>query len=364
MRIAFLKSYLLWAHATGGELTHLAWLRALSEAGHEVTMRYAVDPMLPEGAMESLISVIRHYDLPLVSADSHRVVYLAQGVRVETIREERPPSSWILSWLDDLQPDVVMGDLKDTALAPLLPVIWRDRGFLFVQDVATVETLARVLTAEARARLRNSSFTIVATSHFLRARVSDRLDLCAKVAYPLVDRGSTSTAADINAPITMFGTTREKGFDLFEKIARSMPSRVFRAVANWNESERTATLENLRFAQFVLDPTELYDSSSIVLVPSRVPEGFGRVALEAMAAGRPVVVTDRGALPEVVGDVGIVIPSEGEITACDRWVDAVYALREGGVLREKRSAGVSRAGELRKQSLRQLEQLLGFTRHI
>lgn len=36
-------------------------------------------------------------------------------------------------------------------------------------------------------------------------------------------------------------------------------------------------------------------------------EGFGLTALEAMACGAPVVVSDRGALPEVVGDAGVVV---------------------------------------------------------
>lgn len=35
-------------------------------------------------------------------------------------------------------------------------------------------------------------------------------------------------------------------------------------------------------------------------------EGFGLTALEAMACGAPVIVSDRGALPEVVADAGIV----------------------------------------------------------
>ena len=37
-------------------------------------------------------------------------------------------------------------------------------------------------------------------------------------------------------------------------------------------------------------------------------EAFGLTALEAMACGAPVVVSARGALPEVVGDAGIVAP--------------------------------------------------------
>ena len=37
------------------------------------------------------------------------------------------------------------------------------------------------------------------------------------------------------------------------------------------------------------------------------PESFCRVAAEAMANGIPVIVSSRGALPEVVGDAGIIL---------------------------------------------------------
>lgn len=41
-------------------------------------------------------------------------------------------------------------------------------------------------------------------------------------------------------------------------------------------------------------------AATVVAVPSTAPEAFGRVAAEAQAMGTPVVVTDIGALPEVV----------------------------------------------------------------
>lgn len=49
----------------------------------------------------------------------------------------------------------------------------------------------------------------------------------------------------------------------------------------------------------------LLQGASIVLIPSK-HEGFGRVALEAMSAGVPVMVSDCGALPEVVGEAGVI----------------------------------------------------------
>lgn len=52
---------------------------------------------------------------------------------------------------------------------------------------------------------------------------------------------------------------------------------------------------------------ELYARATIAVVPSEY-EGFGLPAAEAMACAVPVVATDGGALPEVVGDAGMTVP--------------------------------------------------------
>jgi glycosyltransferase involved in cell wall biosynthesis len=51
----------------------------------------------------------------------------------------------------------------------------------------------------------------------------------------------------------------------------------------------------------------LYAEASVVVVPS-IYEGFGLPAGEAMACGVPVISTTGGALPEVVGDAGVLVP--------------------------------------------------------
>ncbi|MEE2638191.1 MAG: glycosyltransferase family 1 protein [Acidobacteriota bacterium] len=50
----------------------------------------------------------------------------------------------------------------------------------------------------------------------------------------------------------------------------------------------------------------LYEEAVMVVMPS-LDEGFGIPALEGMTTGVPVVAADRGALPEVVGDAGILV---------------------------------------------------------
>lgn len=50
---------------------------------------------------------------------------------------------------------------------------------------------------------------------------------------------------------------------------------------------------------------EAMGRAAIVVIPSRWPEPFGMVALEAMGMGASVVVSPRGGLPEVVGNAGV-----------------------------------------------------------
>lgn len=60
------------------------------------------------------------------------------------------------------------------------------------------------------------------------------------------------------------------------------------------------------FTGFVSDAALLhfYNAAELLVLPS-FAEGFGLPALEAMACGTPVAVSTAGALPEVVGDAGL-----------------------------------------------------------
>ncbi len=62
----------------------------------------------------------------------------------------------------------------------------------------------------------------------------------------------------------------------------------------------TGRIDNEEFADY-------YAKSTIAVVPS-LYEGFGIPAAEAMACGVPLISTSGGALPEVVGDAGMIVP--------------------------------------------------------
>ncbi|GAA1059048.1 glycosyltransferase [Agromyces bracchium] len=89
------------------------------------------------------------------------------------------------------------------------------------------------------------------------------------------------------------------------------------------------------------DIPEVLRSFDVLAVPSLPTpswtEQFGRVAIEAMACGVPVVASDAGALPDVVGGAGIVVPTGDAAALAEALVEAsgsrAAALREAGFAR-------------------------------
>lgn len=104
---------------------------------------------------------------------------------------------------------------------------------------------------------------------------------------------------------------------------------------------------------------DYYAQAVVAVVPS-VYEGFGLPAGEAMACAVPVVSTDGGALPEVVGDAGLIVPTRNS----EALADAITTLLNNPALREKFSEQ-GRAHILKNFSWRvAAKQMTGYYRQV
>jgi glycosyltransferase involved in cell wall biosynthesis len=87
------------------------------------------------------------------------------------------------------------------------------------------------------------------------------------------------------------------------------------------------------------DRQRVYMGARVLVLPSH-EEGFGMPALEAMSLGIPVIASNRGALPEVLGETGILVaPDDPEsiATALER------LLADDELARAMRRRGLERA---------------------
>ena len=138
-----------------------------------------------------------------------------------------------------------------------------------------------------------------------------------------------------------------KGLTVFARIASLLDQRrpdipilIVESRATANQVARIdldlSGLGNLHRMANTNDPRQFYRVSRAVLMPSLWRESFGRVAAEALSNGIPVLASDRGALPETLGDAGIVLPVPDRCTPTSLevptpeevapWVDAIIRL--------------------------------------
>jgi glycosyltransferase involved in cell wall biosynthesis len=81
-------------------------------------------------------------------------------------------------------------------------------------------------------------------------------------------------------------------------------------------------------------PAAAYMAADGVLFPTAHEESFGLAALEAMACGRAVLATRRGALPEVLGSAGLLLHGRDPRD----WAEAMAALRREPTRRQAMEA--------------------------
>lgn len=103
---------------------------------------------------------------------------------------------------------------------------------------------------------------------------------------------------------------------------------------------------------FVNDVWSIWDACDIAVIPSTEPESFGMVALEAMAASKPIIATNHGGVTEIIlhGETGLLVPP------CDAaaLADAIKLLADDKDLGQK----MGREGELRGR------EVFSLVRHV
>jgi glycosyltransferase involved in cell wall biosynthesis len=124
----------------------------------------------------------------------------------------------------------------------------------------------------------------------------------------------------------------EKGVETAVRAIPHLRSDAVLAVAGdgalRDHLERLATnlgvSDRLRLLGLRNDVENLVAAADVSIVPSEWDEAFGQAVVESMAGSKAVVVTASGAMPEIVGDCGVVVPKRDPValaTAVNRLID-------------------------------------------
>lgn len=133
----------------------------------------------------------------------------------------------------------------------------------------------------------------------------------------------------------------------FNQIKKTIPSKLL-LVGDGPERPMAEELcrelgifEETRFVGKQQDMEEIYAIADLFLLPSEY-ESFGLAALEAMAAGAPVIATNTGGLPEIVTQgVNGYLSTVGDVTSMSK--DAVKILSNERTLQQFKEAAKNQA---------------------
>jgi glycosyltransferase involved in cell wall biosynthesis len=127
--------------------------------------------------------------------------------------------------------------------------------------------------------------------------------------------GTLEPRKNVGALLDAYGTLIGRGGTLPQLV---LAGRATADATEWlNRIERAPLAGHVEHRGYVpaSDRESLYAGARLLVLPS-LDEGFGLPVLEAMSAGVPVITSNRGSLPEVVGDAGpLVDPNDVAVLA-------------------------------------------------
>ena len=332
-------------HGTGGaEMSARALAWNLAERGHQVEV------------LQRDRSIRTHMDGP-VRVQSHPLPMprLVKNADRDTLR-------WNAAWrrildahLADRPADLVVTQQRllsssvDVARARDLPVVafvraygmfcpnqFRRRDPLRDCDLACREcfgwhqrlgrgAIRRNLEAYRRGLERAS--LVIANSRYVQQVIRKLLGLEAAVVYPFTDLDRYRSDDGARDRVLFVKPQYVKGLPIAIEIAQRMPDTRFLIAGKPRRRARRAfgRLPNVELAGWVSDMRSIYARTRVLLGPSIWPEPFGRVFVEAGAAGIPSVGSARGGIPEAIGDGGLLVERIFEI---DHWVEALRRLED------------------------------------
>lgn len=189
-----------------------------------------------------------------------------------------------------------------------------------------------------RAVLRRAHAVTACSQYLLKEALASEASVAGKsrVVYNGFDPGKVlphDVRGSIGVLVGMGRLVPSKGWDIALRALAECPGTCFELIGDGPERgplealARQLGLDGRFTLRGVLPHAEALSAlrdATLVVVPSR-RDTFGLVALEAMSAGRPVVATRAGGLPEVLADADALLVPPGDASALAAGIRAAQA---------------------------------------
>lgn len=178
----------------------------------------------------------------------------------------------------------------------------------------------------------DASLLYLANSEFTAQRWRALCGLQCAVVPPLV-RPDAYRAGHTGDNVLFVNPTPVKGVELMFALAARCPDLPFHVLESWQLQapfrdhcrQRARQLRNVTWSEPTDDMRPVYGQARMLLMPSVWEESFGRTVVEAQMNGLPVLASNRGALPQLVGDAGLTLDPHAPIETWESALRRLYA---------------------------------------
>jgi glycosyltransferase involved in cell wall biosynthesis len=143
--------------------------------------------------------------------------------------------------------------------------------------------------------------------------------------------------------VTLINLNSNKGGNVLIQLAQRMPDVQFLGVeGSYDNQIKNTSVKNIRYIKNTPNIKEVYSITQILIVPSR-EESWGRVAVEAMSSGIPIIANPTPGLKEACGSAGLYANYDN----ISEWVSIIRELQSNTLFYKKKSSECfARAQEL------------------
>lgn len=283
-------------HCAGAEMMLVSMLRALVDRGHRVDM------LLSRETPDE-----QPYDL--------------HGITVHPRVDKGDPFRFIPD------ADVVVTHLENTPRAVILS---RQFGVPFVIVEHNDHEVSRSwAVADADAVVLNSEWMAESFGRPANGLI---------VRPPVLGGDYVTTPGE---KVTLVNLCEQKGGQLFARLAERMPDVDFLGVIGAYNTQIVPDLPNVEIREHGGDMRAVYSSTRLLLMPSSY-ESWGRVGVEAMHSGIPVLAHPTPGLQESLGAAGTFLDRDDE----DAWEAAIRRMLKPRAWARASKAALARATEL------------------
>ncbi|MFZ3595040.1 glycosyltransferase family 4 protein [Streptomyces sp. BH104] len=260
----------------------------VSTAGAYITTREYVRGLTAAGHTVHVVTTARRSGSP----------YVADGVKVWPLRDWRRA-------VNEARPELVISHHNDRATPGILPRLARLPHLLMVHGMSTNRALGSPQLAWFPSK--------ACRRHYTGYRGPELT-----LPPPIEPGRYRTTPGDL---VTLSGATAAKGADVLADVAGRMPGTRFQVVKVLDR-DQVPQPSNVEVVDRC-DPRRIFARTRLLLMPSQA-ESYGRVGIEAMLSGIPVIAAPLPGMTEALGDAATYVPRSDPA----RWVRQIERLSD------------------------------------